>query len=86
MLVGARRDLETAFTGKKPETRQKARIRLGAMFIPAGKQAARFMGGRVFPEQKQPQEETPRFTGRAFTPKFRSKFKSKFRRKFRSRF
>ena len=43
-------DAATVFTGKKPETRQKAAMRAGLSVIPAGRQLFRFSQGQVFPK------------------------------------
>ena len=51
--VKAIKDVGTAFTGKKPETRAKARGRLLTTFVPGGTQINRFMQGKIFAGKKK---------------------------------
>jgi len=77
-LVRTGQNIATVFTGKKPETKQKAAVRAITSFIPMGGQASRFFSGRVFPQN--PNE--PKTTQTKFPSKFKSKFPSKFKSKF----
>jgi hypothetical protein len=74
------RDIQTLFTGKKPETRYKAGVRSATTLLApfGGTQLGRFFTGRILPQTRE-ERETEKFTGKQrFAPKFKSKFKSKF--------
>ena len=47
------KDIGTAITSKKPETRQRARTRIATATVPAGTQISRFTQGKVFPSKKK---------------------------------
>ena len=47
------KDVTTALTSKKAETRKRATIRATTSLIPGGTQVSRFLNGSVFPQRRQ---------------------------------